>query len=152
MQIADNNQGLGNCDPLQIKHQLSRLTNENSLASLELYYDIAIQFSRDFQEKGVAKTGNISNQANPETNLRLFRICTSNNIRKICLKLFNQSYKYSISDPNKPIKMEKKTMEIESMIQENSKKLLDFDKANRRQFFAIRLDKTQHKASLSYPG
>lgn len=136
MQIADKNQGIGNCNPQAIKNQIKILMDidGDDNGRLETYYKIAVNFSANFQRQAIAKTGNTSSSAKLETNLRLFRVCTQQNIQDVCLELFDKDNKPSEqavagagadSDQERIKKhnRNKKIISLVSNLQKNSDKL-----------------------------
>ncbi|MFM7619991.1 MAG: hypothetical protein ACKO47_00095, partial [Alphaproteobacteria bacterium] len=136
MQIADKNQGIGNCNPQAIKNQIKHLMDigDDDTGGLETYYKIAVNFSANFQRQAIAKTGNTSSSAKLETNLRLFRVCTQQNIQHVCLELFDKDNKpaeLAVAGAGADLEQErikkhnrnKKIISLVSNLQKNSDKL-----------------------------
>jgi len=143
MQIADKNQGIGNCNPQAIKKQIKNLIDigDDDTGRLETYYKIAVNFSANFQRQAIAKTGNTSTTAKLETNLRLFRVCTQQNIQDVCLELYDKDNKPAEpagagadADLNqeriKKHNRNKKIISLVSNLQKNSDKLEAIPRSN----------------------
>lgn len=129
MQIADKNKGIGNCEKNVIKKQISDLMSVNQDSQdAENYYKIAVTFSANFQRKAIARTGNTSSGAKIDTDLRLFRVCTWQNMQGICLKFFDEKNpKVEGGDAEQEVRRKflraNKTASLTATLNENSKKL-----------------------------